>query len=337
MNAAPRLSVGLPVYNGEKYLAESLDSLLGQTYEDFELIISDNASTDSTPEICRRYGKQDSRIRYLVQPRNIGLVANHNLVIGQARGELFKWASDDDLYARELLGRCVAALDEYPQVVLAHSKTVLIDSVGTVLRLFDYRVAVDAVRAPERFRSMLFDGWDDYSYGVVRTKVLRRTSLLGSHHFSDRTIITEIGLHGPFCLIPDWLHFRREHADRPPSATVRHRCATMDPRRANRLRHPVARLYAEYVWAYVAAIRHAPLSPADRRECYRVLARWVVGRALPVASRTLPGRDRGLLFQFPELSKAGAKAGAPAGPPAASLPDVVSGDAVVAGRERKPS
>ena len=113
MNAVPRLSIGLPVYNGENYLAESLDALLGQSYEDFELIISDNASTDGTADICRRYGKQDSRIRYIRQPRNIGLAPNHNVVLDQARGELFKWASHDDLYARDLLKCCVEALDEY--------------------------------------------------------------------------------------------------------------------------------------------------------------------------------------------------------------------------------
>src|SRR5215472_3946539 len=105
MNAAPRLSIGLPVYNGEDYLAESLEALLGQSYEDFELIISDNASTDSTADICRRYEKQDSRIRYVRQPRNIGAGPNHNYVVRHARGELFKWAAHDDLYARDLLKR----------------------------------------------------------------------------------------------------------------------------------------------------------------------------------------------------------------------------------------
>ena len=79
MNAVPRLSVGLPVYNGENYLAESLEALLGQSYEDFELIISDNASTDGTADICRRYEKQDSRIRYIRQPRNIGLCSEPQL------------------------------------------------------------------------------------------------------------------------------------------------------------------------------------------------------------------------------------------------------------------
>ena len=112
MNAGPRLSIGLPVYNGENYLAESLDALLGQTYEDFELIISDNASTDGTADICHSYAKQDSRIRYIRQRQNIGCAPNHNYLVDEARGELFKWASDDDLYARDMIRLCVEALDE---------------------------------------------------------------------------------------------------------------------------------------------------------------------------------------------------------------------------------
>jgi glycosyltransferase involved in cell wall biosynthesis len=330
MNAVPRLSIGLPVYNGENYLAESLQALLGQTYENFELIISDNASTDSTAEICRGYIKQDSRIRYIVQSDNIGQIPNHNFVVRQARGDLFKWASHDDLYARDLLSRCVEALDADPKVVLAHCRSAMIDGTGAVTRLFDYRVAADAERASERFRSMLFDGWDDYTYGVMRTNVLRRTPLHGSYHFADRTITTELALHGPFYQVPDYLHFRREHAERPGWWTVQARCAAMDPRRADRLRNPVARLYAEYLWAYVAAIRRAPLSPGERQECYRHLARWAASRVSPVASRTLPGRNRGLLLHFsPEPSRTG---GLPA---RAAEQRVISVDAVVAGRDGK--
>ena len=156
MNAIPRLSIGLPVYNGENYLAESIDALLGQSYEDFELIISDNASTDGTADICRRYEKQDSRIRYIRQPRNIGLSPNHNFVLQQSRGELFKWAAADDLYGRDLLKRCVDALDEHPDVVLAHSWEAAIDEAGNVTQAMDYPLATDSPRAPERFRSILF-------------------------------------------------------------------------------------------------------------------------------------------------------------------------------------
>ncbi len=130
--SAPRLTVGLPVYNGEEHLAASLDALLGQSYEDFELVISDNASTDGTADICRSYEKEDSRVRYFRQPHNIGSAGNHNFLADQARTELFKWASHDDLYARDLLKCCVDALDEFPHVVLAHSWTAMIDATGTV-------------------------------------------------------------------------------------------------------------------------------------------------------------------------------------------------------------
>jgi glycosyltransferase involved in cell wall biosynthesis len=312
VNAAPRLSVGLPVYNGENYLAESLDALLGQSYEDFELIISDNASTDGTADICRRYGKQDSRIRYIRQPRNIGLAPNHNFVFQQSRGELFKWAAADDLYGRDLLRCCVDALDAHPEVVLAHSWEAAIDGVGNVTQSLKYPLATDSPRAPERFRSILFgsSGLFESSdasihglirvdnsgilracdeYGVIRADVLRRVAPLGSCHHSDRIVVCELALHGPFHMTPNWLYFRREFPDRAYNASpsVRARCAILDPVRANRLRHPTARLLAEYIWGYVAAIRRAPLSPADRRECYRNLTQWMSDRA---TSRFFPRR-----------------------------------------------
>ena len=319
MNTVPRLSIGLPVYNGENYLAESLDALLGQSYTDFELIISDNASTDSTADICRRYGKQDCRIRYVRQPRNIGLSPNHNFVFDQARGELFKWASHDDLYARDLLKHCVDALDEYPHVVLAHSWTAMIDSSGTITEAVEYPLTTASLRAPERFRSILFDSGGDDDYGIIRTEVLHRTAMQDSYHHADHTIVAEIGLHGPFYQVPDWLYFRRDHPEWEERArpTLRSRCANMDPRRADRLRHPAVRLYGEYVWGYIAAIRRAPLSPADRRECYRYLAQWF-------ASRARPGRAR--------------QAESPAQPVISVSPaqPVISVDSVVADRERKP-
>jgi glycosyltransferase involved in cell wall biosynthesis len=320
MTTVPRLSIGLPVYNGEKFLAQSLDALLGQSYEDFELIISDNASTDSTADICHRYAKQDSRIRYVRQPRNIGCAPNHNFVIQQARGELFKTASHDDLYARDLLKLCIAALDEYPQVVLAHSWSAVIDSTDAVTEVIDYPVNTADPRVAERFRSMLFDGWGDDEGGVIRMEVLRRTALHDSYHFADRTFTTEIALHGPFYMVPDWLYFRRGHSGQGgKNSNVQARCANLDPRRANRIRNPVARLYAEYIWGYVTAIHRAPLSQADRRECYRLLARWMAGRAMPVVRRTL------------------SRSGLRAVEATSAAPSGLSVAAVVAGPQREPS
>jgi glycosyltransferase involved in cell wall biosynthesis len=319
VNAIPRLSVGLPVYNGEDYLAESIEALLGQSYEDFELIISDNASTDSTAGIAQRYAKQDTRVRYIRQPQNIGLSPNHDFVLQQSRGEFFKWAAADDLYGRDLLKRCVDALDEHPDVVLAHSWEAVIDDVGNVTQAMDYPLATDSPRAPDRFRSILFGSSGLFEsndptvrglvrvdnrgilracdeYGIIRTAVMRQVAPLGSYHHSDRIVVCEIALHGRFHMTPDWLYFRRDTPDRTYNASpkLRQRCEIMNPTRKNRLLHPTARLVAEYFWGYVAAIRRAPLSPADRRECYRNLTQWMLDRAVSkvVPRHLVPAEDQ---------------------------------------------
>jgi glycosyltransferase involved in cell wall biosynthesis len=295
LNLVPRLSIGLPVYNGEKFLSEAIESLLGQSYQDFELIVSDNASTDNTAEICRRYAEQDSRVRYVRQAHNIGLVANHDFVVEEARGELFKCAAYDDLYGRELLARCVEALDADPDAVLAHSWSTMIDESGNVLGTYGRGVAMDSARASVRFHNILSGVCHDYEYGVMRTATLRRTMKRGSFHNADRLFNAELALHGRFQLVPDWLYFRREHAGNIPQ-TARDRCTTFDPRRANRWRHPAVRLYGEYLWAIVKAIKTAPLQPKDQLECYSQLAHWMVSRALPVAGR---GFRREPLFEDP--------------------------------------
>jgi glycosyltransferase involved in cell wall biosynthesis len=289
--AAPRLSVGLPVYNGEKYLEQALDALLGQTFEDFELIVSDNASTDETSRICRAYQERDRRIRYFRQSRNIGLAPNHNFVIGQSRGELFKSAHHDDLCARDLLARCVEALDHNPQAVLANTWSAAIDSSAEVTHLIDYTTSTSLPKASERFESMLFDGWGDDYGGVVRLSTLRSIAPLNSYHFADRIFTTELGLHGPFYIIPERLQFRRVHAEQAGRvSSVRARCSTLDPRRRDRLWHPAVRLYGEYVTGYVRAIWQAPLTPSERNQCFGVLLRWLGSRSTPFFSRTLSRR-----------------------------------------------
>lgn len=280
MSATPRLSIGLPVYNGDRYLAQSLDALLGQSYGDFELIISDNASTDDTAEICRDYQSRDTRIRYRRQPENIGSSPNHNFVVDAARGELFKWASYDDLYARDLLEQCIDALDEHPDAVLAHSWTANIDETDTVIATPEYPLATDGSRASERFRSVLFGSGGDDIYAVMRTNTLQRILPQDSYHHAENPFVAALSLHGRFVQVPDWLYFRRDHPQQAERAcaTMRARCANMDPRRADRIRHPVARLYGEYLWGYVSAIYRAPLTFADRRRCYQVLALWLMSR-----------------------------------------------------------
>lgn len=308
---APRLSIGVPVYNGEKYLAEALDAILGQTFTDFELIISDNASTDGTEELCRKYAASDSRIRYYRQPRNLESAGNHNFVFEQARGELFKLGSHDDLYARDLLQRCVDALDEHPDVVLAHSWTARIEGdTGELARPVDYVLSTASPKVGERFRSLLFDDGGDDDYGVIRSDILRRTSQFGSHYRSDRTIVADLALYGRFHQVPEWLYFRRDIPTRLSRQTgVKAWCAAQDHRRAG-WKHPTARLLAEYVLAYVKAIRRAPLTSAERRECFRYLLAWVVNRLVPGGKKLVRDPGREAVIGPPSVPIGGVVAGA---------------------------
>lgn len=285
----PRLTLGLPVYNGARFLAESLDALRAQTFTDFELIVSDNASTDATGEVATAYAQSDPRIRYVRHPVNRGSAFNHNYVLRQARGEFFKWVSDDDLYAPELLQRCIAGLDARPEAVLAHAWTAFIDDSGQVTRAVEYPLTTDVPNAPARFRSLLYTQGGDDIYGVIRTSVLARVPDHGSHHLADRTWVAELALHGPFHNVPMHLYFRRDHPNRAERVApgMRRRCSHLDPRRADRWRHPAVRLVGEYLLGYLTAIARAPISSADRARCLADLAVWIARHVDPTHRRRL--------------------------------------------------
>src|SRR5437867_8743488 len=136
-NYTPRVNIGMPVYNGERFLEEAIDSMLNQSFKDFELIISDNASTDRTQEICRAYLARDRRIRYFQNQTNLGATANFNRVFELSSGEYFKLANADDLSAPDLLAKCVAVLDAHPEVVLCYPKTTIIDENGDMIRQYE--------------------------------------------------------------------------------------------------------------------------------------------------------------------------------------------------------
>jgi glycosyltransferase involved in cell wall biosynthesis len=289
--AVPRLTLGLPVYNGERYLAASLDSLLAQTFTDFDLVISDNGSTDRTGEIARQYESIDPRVRYIHHPENRGSTFNHNFVMDQTRGEFFKWVSHDDLYAPDLLERCIDALDSRPEIVLAHAWTAFIDESGRITHPIDYALTTDVPNPVARFRSVLYtDGGDDI-YGVIRMSVLRRVAPFGSYHWADRTFVGELSLHGPFHNVPDFLYFRRDHPTRTSRVgrdNIRLRCARLDPSRASRWRNPTVRLVGEYLLGYISAIWRAPIGLMDRMRCMKELAVWIARHAAHRRSRVMP-------------------------------------------------
>jgi glycosyltransferase involved in cell wall biosynthesis len=273
------------VYNGENYLEEALEGLLSQTFTDFELLISDNASTDGTERICREHAARDARIRYFRRPTNVGVVANHNTLVALARGRFFKWVGHDDVYEPELLARCVAALEADPTAVLANVWDGVVDEHGRRTAT-PYRLLTEDPAPHVRFRSVLReDGGNDF-YGMFRTDVLRRMRPQGTYLHMDRVFIAEASLMGRFHEIPEVLYHRRDHAERASRArSAREVLQTLDPTRGNRLRHPLVRVYGEYVLGLVAAVTRAPLSRRERARCLRELAVFLGRRLRPSVAR----------------------------------------------------
>ncbi|MGD6934018.1 MAG: glycosyltransferase family 2 protein [Candidatus Bathyarchaeia archaeon] len=212
----PRLSIGLPVYNGQKYLRQALDSILSQTFQDFELIISDNASTDSTQEICLEYASKDKRVRYNRNKRNLGAPRNYNITVELSSGEYFKWMAYDDLHSSDFLEKCIKILDTNPDVSLCFSKINVIDENGTITGNCDDRTLkrINSDKAHERFSDLISIRNNCFEiFGVMRAEWLKKTPLHGDYVGADRNLLAEMGLMGRFYEIPEYLFQRRDHAD----------------------------------------------------------------------------------------------------------------------------
>lgn len=214
MRHTPKVTIGIPVHNGENFLEVALRSILAQTFEDFELIISDNASTDRTPDICEQYASQDGRVLYLRQAANLGAQPNYNLLVGQARGRYFKWAAHDDVLAPTFLQACVDVLDSHPQVTLAYPSAEVIDARGQTIERYDVHLKTDSPDAGVRFRELLLSWHRCYEiFGLFRKSALAQTDLFDVFWGADRTLLQEVALLGPFFEIPEYLFFPRSHPE----------------------------------------------------------------------------------------------------------------------------
>lgn len=276
----PRVTIGVPIFNGETFLPEALDSLLNQTFSDLEIVISDNASTDRTQEICQAYAARDPRVHYYRNDVNRGAAWNHNRVFELARGEFFKWNSADDYCAPEFLARCVAALDKEPGAALAISEPVEVNEDGTPLKeitILNFTlipVVPSGAPAHVRFRQNIrLDHRCLTIYSLFRTDILRRTSLIASYADSDRVLLAHLALFGPCIVIPEALLFNREHAGRFGRSynNWRDRAAWFDPSNANRKVFPFWRELSELL----DTIRHSPLKWPEQLRCYWEVMRWL--------------------------------------------------------------
>jgi glycosyltransferase involved in cell wall biosynthesis len=271
----PRVSIGLPVHDGENYLAETLGSILAQTYSDFELIISDNASMDRTEEICRAYAARDERIRYFRNEENLGAAENFNRALELSAGEYFKWAAHDDLCAPEYLARCVEILDCEPEVVLCYPKTRIIDGPGEFVEDYFDGFHLDSPKPHIRFRDVFrAPGLCNPVFGLMRARILKRTALIGNYAASDRVLLGELALHGQFYEVPEYLFLRRGHAQRSLAANVTDSdiAAWFDPAVRGKILLPRWRRLLEYL----RAAKRAPLSQTERLRCYMQVGRFVL-------------------------------------------------------------
>lgn len=298
----PKVLIGIPVFNGQEFLPELLNSLLAQTFRDFEILICDNASSDRTPQICREYEQRDSRIRYIRNARNLGAIANFNRVFELSSAPLFKWAAHDDLYHEAYLEACVRLLDENPDIVLAHTATAFIDDKGELLPFeqetgsfvdpktgrrywADVPGIADSPIAVNRFWQVLTRArWGTHMFGLVRREVLQQTSLLPNFAGSDRAMLAELALLGRFRCAGEQLFLKRFHANVSwalDQKELRSFLSTDGKRYSRRLRQ---------IKAFFGAPKGKPIGLVSKSVCCMLMAAHSARTAIQLVGENDPRR-----------------------------------------------
>ncbi|WP_418161399.1 glycosyltransferase family 2 protein [Benzoatithermus flavus] len=264
----------MPVRNGARYIAAAIESILAQTFTDFELVIADDDSSDGTAEICRAYAAKDARVRFHENGRKLGLAENHNRVVELARGRFFHWTGADDAHDPRFLECCLAALEETPDAILAYTAIRVIDEEGRELGIRENRILGSDDAAPaRRLAGALLDcPWCSAMYGLFRLDALRRTSLMLPFHGSDRTLLVEAALAGRFVHVPEPLFLNREHAERYTANAERWHTALQSASRPKARSLPLWRGVASWLGAVA---RLVPV-PRDRLLCMAPIVHWLV-------------------------------------------------------------
>ncbi len=282
--ATPRIVIGIPVYNGGDLLAKTIESILNQTFSDFQLIISDNASTDNTEKICRTYASQDTRIEYIRQPENLGMAPNFNFVFRPGDAPYFKWAAHDDIIKPDYLSHCIELLDNDPSLTLAHCPTLRIDEHGNELGIYrDLTLAGD--RISERFWRVLWTINIYEIYSVMRSDAVAKAKPAGSYFGSERNILTDVLLQGNIAYLDESLFARRDHKGALTSMHIEskeqdnfeQRQAVHAPK-AKKMSS--AQASALRFKEYLASILRLPIPFNERLACLQVLLDWGLKRAL---------------------------------------------------------
>ena len=290
MTESPVVTIGLPVYNSERYLKQSLDSLLGQTLSDFVLVISDNASTDGTRLICEQYAAADSRVKCFRNETNIGNPRNFNRVFELTTTPYLKWSTADDCWGPTFLERALEVMERDPKVALCYPKTFLVDAEGQNRTAYEDNLHLDQEDPADRFLGLLGRIKLAHQHlGVIRMSCLRRTHLLGGHVGSDLNLLAELTLYGTFHELPERLFFRRFHETSgswkrdDPKHQAKHYHGTGS-------RHPGMTRWRGHL-GFFRGVRTSPLPLGSRLRIYRQLVKRMLWdyRELARELKYLPG------------------------------------------------
>lgn len=282
----PLVSIGLPVYNGENYIREAIDAILSQTFTNFELIISDNDSTDNTESICREYAARDSRISYYHQAKNLGAAPNYNFVFHQAKGAYFKWLAHDDGCAADFLEKSVEVLEHDLSIVLCYSQIKIIDRQGKLMDRSDplygwvssgvAKLTDDSNLLSIRFKNAIKPHPCYPVFGLVRSSTLQETGLIGSYSDSDRVLLSQLALRGKFYRFDEDLLYLRRHLEQSIQALASHRSQHkythwFDSATKDKIIFPHWRVLKELV----NSIEDVSLTHQQRLSCYTALLPWL--------------------------------------------------------------
>lgn len=274
-HSEPRVSVGVPVHNAERFLPETLAYLRAQELTDIEIIISDNASSDSTQQICEDAAASDPRVRYIRSENNRGMGWNFNRTLELARAPYFVWNSSDDLLEPSYIRRCVEALESDDQAVLAFSRVRLIDANSKVIgELGDADLDFADSRVHARIEHFLLREAVHISYGVLRTETLRRVGGLPVMRGDDIILGVLMLMQGTFAHVPEQLFRARRHPEQGSMIVdVRAQVREHRPDARIPLAFPQWRINAELY----RCVARSSLSSTERMRCILVVARsWSI-------------------------------------------------------------
>ena len=211
-----RVTLAMPVYNGARFLGEAIESILNQTYVDFRLIVTDNASTDETRAIVEGFAARDARISYFNNGKNLGAAQNYNRGYELSDSEYLKWCADDDILGDTVLEECVKALDGDSTLSVAYPATQIIDENSKVTsQIANETPSILSCDPAARFAEALDRGGTCFPiFGLIRKSCLDRSMLHLPYYGSDRALLAELALLGKFRRIETATFFNREHPTR---------------------------------------------------------------------------------------------------------------------------